>query len=139
VDWRGSALLLRSSRSVLGSQNIVTSYDVVSGRVRELYRPTTDVAIDHVAWHPSVDRFVELERPFCCGVIGDTVWIRYLDGRAPLKISESVNVNTAWWSRDGSRLFAFSNGDDSIGGVTDLLTRQSVLTFCKRSTRPPCT
>jgi hypothetical protein len=139
VDWRGSALLMRSSRSVFGGQSIVASYDVVSGRARELYRPTTDVAIDHVAWHPSVDRFVELEHPFCCGVVGDTIWIRYLDGRAPLKLAESVNVSTPWWSRDGSRLFAFSNGDDSIGGVTDLLTRQSVLTFCKRSTRPPCT
>jgi hypothetical protein len=142
VDWRGggSALLVRSSRSLFGGQNIVTSYDLGSGRARELYRPTTDVAIDHVAWHPSVDRFVELERPSCCGITGDTVWIRYVDGRAPVKLADSLLISTPWWSRDGSRLFALAGGDDSLGGVTDLLTRQGVLTFCKRSIGPPpCT
>jgi hypothetical protein len=139
VDWKGgeTALLVRSTRSLFGGQNSVTSYDVVSARARELYRPTTDVVVVHVAWHPSLDRFVELERPQCCGITGDTVWIRYVDGRAPVKVADSVLISTPWWSRDGSRLFALSGGDDSIGGVTDLLTRQGVLMFCKRSLGPP--
>ena len=139
VDWRGgeTALLVRSSRSLFGGQNSVTAYDVVSGLARELYRPTTSVVIDHALWHPALDRFVELERPECCGITGDIVWLRYLDGRAPVKLVDSVLIGTPWWSRDGSRLFAIGGGDDSVGGVTDLLTRQGVLMFCKRSVGPP--
>jgi hypothetical protein len=140
VDWRGGekALLVRSGRSLFGGVNSVASYDVVSGRARELYRPTTDIVIDHVAWHPAVDRYVEMERP-CCMIGGAVAWLRYVDGRAPVKLADGLMVSPPWWSRDGSRLFALVGGDDSQGGVTDLLTRRSVLSYCKRSLAPPCT
>jgi hypothetical protein len=141
VDWRGGekALLVRNGRSFFGGENSVTSYDLVSGRFRELYRPTTDIVVDHVAWHPSLDRYVELERPVCCGVTGETVWLRYVDGRAPAKLVESLMIGPPWWSRDGSRLFALVGGDDSQGAVIDVLSRRTVVSYCKRSLAPPCT
>jgi hypothetical protein len=48
------------------------------------------------------------------------------------KLGDAVFVVDMWWSRDGSRLFAEVGGDDATGSVTDLLTGESVMQFCRR-------
>jgi hypothetical protein len=67
------------------------------------------------------------------------VWLRYVDGRAPAKLVESLMIGPPWWSRDGSRLFALVGGDDSQGAVIDVLSRRTVVSYCRRSLAPPCT
>ena len=68
-------------------------------------------------------------------------WLRGQDGSAG-KLGDIALVVDMWWSKDGSRLFALTGGDDSIGGVTDLLTGKGVMQFCKRgggAPPAPCT
>jgi hypothetical protein len=79
-----------------------------------------------------------VERPSCCGVFvpGTAAWLRGQDGSAR-KLAEAMFVVDLWWSRDGSRLFAVGGGDDSVGGVTDLLSGKGVMQFCKRGGGPP--
>ena len=134
----GRALLIWSSRSLFGGDTFVLSVDSTTGAARELYRPGPNAIIQAAAWHPARDRYVVLESVMCCGLtIPRTVTVRRIDGTAT-KVSESAFIVDVWWSRDGSRLFAISGGDDSTATVSDLLTRAAVLSYCVRGPGPPC-
>jgi len=63
-------------------------------------------------------------------------WLRGRDGYAR-KLGDAGFVVETWWSRDGSRLFARVGGDDSVGGITDLLTGNRIMQFCLRGGGPP--
>src|SRR5207237_8024735 len=87
---------------------------------------------------PPRGRYVVLESVMCGGLtVPGTVTVRRIDGTAT-KVSESAFIVDVWWSRDGSRLFAISGGDDSTATVSDLLTRAAVLSYCVRGPGPPC-
>jgi len=134
----GRTLLVWSSRSLFGGDSFVATVDATSAAARELYRPGPNGTIQLGAWHPARDRYVVLESVMCCGLtIPRTVTVRRIDGTAT-KVSESAFIVDVWWSRDGSRLFAISGGDDSTATVSDLLTRAVILTYCVRGPGPPC-
>lgn len=124
-------LFVWSSRSLFSGQTLTYTYDLAAQKKTELYRPTGDVRLD-AAWRPHTEQFVTIEQPMCCGVgLPRTPWVRGRDGTARMLDSNSFIAET-WWSRDGSRLYATTGGDDSTGGVSDLLTAQAVMQFCKR-------
>ena len=53
-------------------------------------------------------------------------------GRAVRQIASSPFIGDVWWSGDGQRVYAIGGGDDSVGGVSDLLSGKAVTTFCRR-------
>lgn len=127
-----SELFVWSSRTVFGGQTVAYAYDMTSKKKLELYRPTGDLHLE-AAWRPSSNQFATLEQPSCCGVgIPPTAWLRGRDGSAKKLVDASPFVGQMWWSRDGTKLYGTTGGDDSTGGVIELLTGQSVMGFCKR-------
>lgn len=132
-----SELFVWSSRSAFGGQTGAYAYDMASKNKVDLYRPTGDVQLG-AAWRPGRSQFATLEQPSCCGVgIPRTPWLRGRDGSAQKLLDASPFIGEMWWSRDGTKLYATTGGDDSTGGVVDLLTGQSVMGFCKRGGQAP--
>jgi hypothetical protein len=120
-----------SSRSLFGGQTLAYTYDLIARKKTELYRPTGDVRLE-AAWRPRSEQFVTIEQPMCCGVgLPRTPWVRGRDGTSTM-LAANPHIAETWWSRDGSRLYATTGGDDSIGGVLDLLSAQLVMQFCRR-------
>jgi Tol biopolymer transport system component len=139
IDWRGGErnLLVASSRSAFGGRSLVYTTTVAGGQLREVYVPTADTVISDAQWHPALDRFFVYEHALCCGVgIPGTIWLRKADGTGT-KLFESSFIGAPWWSKDGTRLWAQSGGDDSVAYLRDLLSTGAVM-FCLRSPTPPC-
>ena len=139
IDWRGGEqnILVASSRSAFGGRSFVYTTTVAGGQPREVYVPTADTVIRDAQWHPSLDRFFVYEHPLCCGANRPaTIWMRKADGTGT-KVIESLFIGAPWWSKDGTRLWALSGGDDSVGGVAELISGTGVM-FCLRSPTPPC-
>ena len=141
VDWRGgeSALLITSSRSAFGGRTQISAADVTTGAIRSRYRPASDVSLGPAVMHPSLDRYAFRESPFGPPGTSSVVWVRRLDGTAT-KVAESAFLGELWWSRDGTKLFAVTGGDDSTGAISNLLGTGGGATFCRRGGTPPsCT
>lgn len=139
IDWRGGeqSLLVASSRSAFGGRSFVYTTTVAGGQPREVYVPTADAVISDAQWHPALDRFFVYEHPLCCGATRPvTIWMRKADGTGT-KLTESLFIGVPWWSKDGTRLWAQTGGDDSVAYLRDLLSAVAVM-FCLRSSTPPC-
>jgi Tol biopolymer transport system component len=134
VDWRGGehSLLITSSRSLFGGRTFIYTIDVGGGPARTLYAPTADVVLGPAVWHPSLDRYSTSEHPVVGGVgMPTAIWVRRLDGTAT-KVAESPFLSPPWWSRDGTKLFSVTGGDDSTGGISNLLGTGGGTPFCLR-------
>jgi hypothetical protein len=130
-------LFVWSSRTAFGGQTIAYAYDFASQKKVDLHRPTGDIQLE-AAWRPNTDEFATLERPTCCGVgVPLTAWLRGRNGSARKLLEAGPFIGDMWWSRDGTKLYATTGGDDSTGGVIDLMTGQSVMGFCKRGGAAP--
>jgi len=131
-------LFVWSSRSMFGGSTVAYVYDTATKTSTDLYRPPAGVLITAAASRPNTREFATVERPECCGVFvaGTAAWLRGQDGSAR-KLGDAVFVVDLWWSRDGTRLFAEGGGDDSVGGISDLLSGKGVMQFCKRGGGPP--
>jgi Tol biopolymer transport system component len=139
IDWRGGeqSLLVASSRNAFGGRSFVYTTTLAGGQAREVYDPTGETVINDAEWHPSLDRFFVYEQPLCCGANRPaTIWIRKADGTGS-KLYESPFIGAPWWSKDGTRLWAQTGGDDSVSSLRDLLSTAFVM-FCLRSPTPPC-
>ena len=141
VDWRGgeAAVLVTSTRTLFGGQTEIYTVDVATGARRSLYRPSGDVVLGAATFDPALDRYATTEHPIVGGLTAPTaVWVRRLDGSAT-KVAESPFLSPPWWSRDGTKLFSITGGDDSNGSIKDLLGTGST-PFCVRGGTPPrCT
>jgi len=133
-------LFVWSSRSLFGGSTVAYIYDTATKTSTDFYRPPAGVLIRAAASRPNTREFATVERPECCGVFvaGTAAWLRGQDGSAR-KLGDAVFVIDLWWSRDGTRLFAEGGGDDSVGGISDLLSGKGVMQFCKRGGGPPPT
>jgi Tol biopolymer transport system component len=134
VDWRAGEhdLLITSSRDVFGGRTYIYTIDVAGGPMRTLYAPSADVVLGPTVWHPSLDRYATMERPSAGGLgLPTVIWVRRLDGTAT-KLAESAFLSPPWWSRDGTKLFSVTGGDDSTGAISNLLGTGGGVAFCKR-------
>jgi Tol biopolymer transport system component len=134
VDWRAGEhdLLITSSRDVFGGRTYIYTIDVAGGPMRTLYAPSADVVLGPTVWHPSLDRYATMERPSAGGLgLPTAIWVRRLDGKAT-KLAESAFLSPPWWSRDGTKLFSVTGGDDSTGAISNLLGTGGGAAFCKR-------
>lgn len=138
IDWRGGDqdLLVTSSRSAFGGRSVVYTTTLAGDRPHDVYVPSADTIISEAQWHPALDRFFVYEHPLSVGANRPaTIWLRKADGSGTKLYENPIGV--PWWSRDGKRLWAETIGDDSNGGIRDLLSNDTV-TFCLRSPTPPC-
>jgi hypothetical protein len=134
VDWRAGehALLITSTRSLFGGRTYIYTADVMGGPTRTLYAPTGDTVLGPAVWHPALDRYATTERPIVGGLGTPTaIWVRRIDGSGT-KVAESPFLSPPWWSRDGTKLFSITGGDDSTGGISNLLGTGGGTAFCKR-------
>jgi len=134
VDWRAGehALLITSTRSLFGGRTSIYTVDVAGGGPRTLYAPTGDVSLGPAVWNPAADRYAMMERPIGAGLSAPTaIWVRRLDGSAT-KVAESPFLSPPWWSHDGTKLFSITGGDDSTGGISNLLGTGGGTAFCLR-------
>ncbi|MDP9245844.1 MAG: hypothetical protein M3O64_04250, partial [Chloroflexota bacterium] len=143
VDWRGGErnLLVTSSRDAFGGLTEIYTADVTTGTTRVLYRPTaSDAILGPAAMHPALDRYVVREGAGGRGPgAPNTMWVRQLDGSAR-SVAESAFLSDPWWSRDGTRLFSVTGGDDSTGAISNFLGTGGGTPFCRRGGDPPrCT
>ena len=139
IDWRGGErnVLVASSRHAFGGRSFVYLTTIDGAAPREVYVPSGETVIGDAQWHPALDRFFVYETPLCCGANRPaTIWIRRADGSGA-KLYESPFIGPPWWSRDGTRLWAQTGGDDSNSSLRDLLSSDNV-GFCLRSPTPPC-
>ena len=128
-------LFLWNSPIMFGGASGADLYDLTTKRSTILYRPAAGVQLAAAAWRPNAAQYAAIERPESHVFVPLTAWLRGQDGSAR-KLGDAPVVDI-WWSRDGSRLFAVVGGDDSVGGITDLLNGKGVMQFCKRGGGPP--
>jgi hypothetical protein len=127
-------LFIWSARGAFGGQTLAYTYRIAPKMTTALSsRRGDDRQFAEAVWRPGSDEFATLEQPSCCGVgIPRTPWLRGRDGSSRKLLEATPFIGEMWWSRDGTKLYATTGGDDSTGGVIDLLTGQSVMGFCKR-------
>jgi hypothetical protein len=129
-------LFVWSSRGAFGGNAGVFSYDVRAQRTVAVYRPGADSAIAYAAARPGTDQFATIEgEPFRFADL--TGWLRGRDGSARSLGDLGALVGEVWWSPDGSKLYEIVGGDDSVGGVRELVTGRGGMAFCKRGGGPP--
>ena len=132
-----SELFVWSSPTMFGGSSGADLYDLATKRSTSLYRPAAGIQLAAAAWRPNAAQYAIIERPESHVFVPLTAaWLRGQDGSAR-KLGDVAFVVDIWWSRDGSRLFELTGGDDAIGGVTDLLSGKGVMQFCKRGGGPP--
>ncbi len=139
IDWRGGAqnLLVASSRHAFGGRSFVYATTVAGGPPRELYVPADDTVLADAKYDPAVERFFVHQRALCCGV-GLPITIRLeRPGAGGMKVFEDPFIDVPWWSKDGTRLWTQTGGDDSVAYLRDTLS-STVVMFCLRSAGPPC-
>jgi hypothetical protein len=105
VSWRGKApfLAVAGSAGAFGGENRVYAVDPNDGVIRPL-EPLGTKSFGSIAWHPSADRvlYTAADGPF---VEGDA-YTRGLADSAPKLVESPKKIWEAWWSSDGSRIYA---------------------------------
>jgi len=139
-EFRSSLeLFVWSSPTMFGGPSGADLYDLATKRRTSLYRPAAGIQLAAAAWRPKAAQYAIIERPESHVFVPLTAaWLRGQDGSSR-KLGDFAFVVDIWWSQDGSHLFALVGGDDSVGGVTDLLSGKGVMQFCKRGGGPPPT
>src|SRR5256886_7519651 len=132
-------LFIWSARGAFGGQTLAYTYRIAPKATTALSsRRGDDRQFAEAVWRPGSDEFATLDQPSCCGMaIPRTPWLRGRDGSSRKLLEATPFIGEMWWSRDGTKLYAITGGDDSTGGVIDLLTGKSVMGFCKRGGAAP--
>jgi hypothetical protein len=139
ADWKDRRLLVTASSGPLaGVRASVDLLDVSSGTSSNLVRPAPDRNVFRALWRPGAESYAVLEGSYNTGPGSPLiVQLRGLDGTAR-SVYQSGFIADLWWSPDGSRLYAWTGGDDSVGGIVEVLSGAS-FPFCLRGgSAPPC-
>ena len=139
ADWKDQRLLVTSSSGPLaGTRASVDLFDVASGTSRNLVRPAADRNVFGALWRPGAESYVVLEGPYNTGPGSPLdVQLRGLDGSSR-SVFQSGFLADLWWSPDGSKLYAWTGGDDSTGGIAEIFSG-ATFPFCLRGgSAPPC-
>ena len=121
VSLRGKPpyLAVAGAASAFGGENRVYVVDPNDGIVRDL-EPLAAKHFGSIAWHPTEDRvlYTVAEGPFAEA----DVYTRALADGAAKRVASPRKVWEAWWSSDGSRIYATAARGTTAGapGVGDL-------------------
>jgi outer membrane protein assembly factor BamB len=121
VSWRGKPpfLAVAGSAGSFGGENRVYAVNPNDGLIRDL-EPLAAKTFGSIAWHPSADRllYTAADGPFA----ESDVYTRSLAEDVPKRVESPKKVWEAWWSSDGSRIYATVARGTTAGapGVGDL-------------------
>ncbi|MEP6693557.1 MAG: hypothetical protein ABJB39_02830 [Chloroflexota bacterium] len=121
ASWRAKApaLAVAGSAGSFGGENRVYTVDPNDGH-EESVEPLAAKYFGSIAWHPSADRmlYTAAETQFA----EFDVYTRSLTDALPKRVDSPRKVWEAWWSSDGSRIYATAARDATAGtpGVGDL-------------------
>jgi WD40 repeat protein len=144
VSWRGKApfLAVAGSAGSFGGENRVYAVDPNDGLIRDL-EPLGTKYFGSIAWHPSTDRllYTAADDPFSEG----DVYTRALAEDLPRRVESQKKVWEAWWSSDGSRIYATAARGTTAAtpgvGDLDILELPSgrvVASVCRGDARGQC-
>ncbi len=120
VSWRAKApfLAVTGSAGTFGGENRVYAVDPNDGVVRDL-EPLAAKFYGSIAWHPSADRilYTAADDAFA----ERDVYTRALSEDAPRRVESPKKIWDAWWSSDGSKIYATAAHGTTAGapGVGD--------------------
>ena len=144
VSWRGKSpfLAVAGSAGAFGGENRVYAVDPNDGVIRGL-EPLGAKSFGSIAWHPSADRvlYTAAEDPFMEG----DVYTRALADAASQRVESSKKIWEAWWSSDGSRIYATASrgttaATPGVGDVDiiELPGGRVVASVCRADPRGEC-
>ena len=144
VSWRLKAphLAVAGSAGAFGGENRVYAVNPNDGQIRDL-EPLGTKTFGSIAWHPTEDRvlYTAAEGPF---VEGDA-YTRSLADDLPKRVESPKKIWDAWWSGDGSRIYATAARGSSAAtpGVGDfdileLPDGRVVVSICRSDPRGQC-
>lgn len=112
------------------SPSVILQLDAATGATRTLYRPGAGIGLRLASWHPAKEELLTVEYVFGPGNTGNSIWRRTAGGGGT-QVRPASQVSDAWWSRDGSRIFAlaFESGSGDMR-VIDASTSATVATLC---------
>jgi hypothetical protein len=112
-------LAVAGAAGSFGGDNRVYVVDPNDGRIRDL-EPLSGKHFGSISWHPTVDRvlYTVADGPFAEA----DVYTRALADDAPKRVDSPRKIWEAWWSSDGSRIYATAARGNTAGapGVGDL-------------------
>jgi hypothetical protein len=105
VSWRlrSPYLAVAGAAGTFGGENRVYAVDPNVGEIRDL-EPLTAKTFGSIAWHPTADRvlYTVADSPF----VEADAYTRTLGEGAPQRVESPRKIWDAWWSSDGSRIYA---------------------------------
>ena len=144
VSWRTKPpfLAVAGSAGTFGGENRVYAVNPNDGVIRDL-EPLTAKYFGSIAWHPNADRvlYTAADDQFAESV----AYTRSLADDLPKRIESPKKIWEAWWSSDGSRIYATAARDATAGtpGVGDfdileLPGGRVVASVCRGDQRGQC-
>lgn len=135
-------LAVAGAAGAFGGENLVYAVDPNDGVIREL-EPLGAKYFGSIAWHPSADRvlYTVSDGPFAEG----DVYTRSLADDAPKRVESTRKIWEAWWSSDGSRIYATAARGTSAGApgvgdidIIELPGGRVVASVCRADPRAQC-
>jgi dipeptidyl aminopeptidase/acylaminoacyl peptidase len=144
ATWRKTApeLLVMSGRNAFGGRSMSYLYDVASGRTTSL-EPTGTEVRGAPRWSPPEDRFLYLAAPEV--TFRASAFVRVLAETTAKRIDPRTDLIDAWWSRDGSKIYALVPRQDALGSsaignylAIEMPSGRVIATVCRGDTRAAC-
>ena len=135
-------LAVAGAAGSFGGENRVYTVDPNDGVIRDL-EPLAAKHFGSIAWHPSTDRvlYTVSEGPFAEA----DVYTRSLADDVPRRVESPRKVWEAWWSSDGSRIYATvargtTTGAPGVGDfdIIELPDGRVVASICRADPRGQC-
>jgi Tol biopolymer transport system component len=144
VSWRVKSpfLAVAGTAGLFGGENRVYAVDPNVGRIRDL-EPLASKYFGSIAWHPSADRLLYTAAD---GHFAEAdVYTRSLTEDFPKRIESPKKVWEAWWSSDGSRIYATAARGTTAGApgvgdmdIVELPGGRVVASICRADPRGQC-
>lgn len=136
--WRGSEVLVWSSRTASSGPPIMTSYDTQTRAAATVFTAGPDQSILDAAPRPNSRQVAILVSPFSNLTPTTPRTILLVEpGVAPRSLRDIAFVQRIWWSPDGAHLYVRTGGDESVGRITDVFGTWGSMQFCLRGGEPP--
>ncbi|MDP9252046.1 MAG: hypothetical protein M3O80_03485 [Chloroflexota bacterium] len=143
VSWRAKSpfLAVAGSAGTFGGENRIYVVNPNDGQIREL-EPLAARTFGSIAWHPSADRvlYTAAESPFA----ESDAYTRTLTDEAAKRVESPKKIWDAWWSSDGTRIYATAargtSGTPGVGDldIIELPSGRVVASVCGADTRGQC-
>ncbi|MEA2319275.1 MAG: Dipeptidyl peptidase N-terminal region [Solirubrobacteraceae bacterium] len=130
ISWRTpEPRIVASAQTGKGDQGAfgaaVYTFAVALEQRTDLF--AVDPRITQLTWNPTKDEFLYLQDTTGCSY-KSSLWVRARTGDAR-RIGTLATVQRAWWSSDGSALYALVHGDGADGLIVDTASSRSIATI----------